>query len=870
LALGLLALACYRLVPLDMEVTYNLYYAAFGLSATMLIALGIRLNRPPYPWPWYLLFVGMLLLFVGDQMYGFYEIFLHEEAPFPSWADAAYLVGSAVNIASVVLLVRARNRRGERGALIDATIVATGVGVVSWVYLMEPRWADTTLTLMGRLVSISYPLVDVLILAVFARLLFAPGGRTTPFYFLCVALLSFTVSDVLYALTVAGDTYYIGNPIDYGWLLGNVLLASAALHPDMRTLSDPDNRPMRLTRRRMVLLAAASLLAPGVLAVEHTRGNEVDVPILVGGSVVLFLLSLLRMNGLLQTLSKNEARNNALLEATPDLMMRVDRDGILLDLRANGEHASYVSPGQIVGESLRNTMPPDLSAQMERSIAKTLDTGKMQALEYQMSASNGSQEEFEARLVASGPGEVLIVVRNVTERKELEEKLWRQATRDPLTGLPNRTVFLDRLEHALTRARRREEGVAVLFLDLDNFKVVNDSLGHATGDELLVKVGERLRRALRPSDTVARLGGDEFAVLLEDLDGGMGQAQWKARRTARRIAEALQPPFALGGHKMVVTASIGVAFPYREDLRAAEDLLKDADVAMYASKKKGRGSYQVFVPTMGESVRERLELEHDLRRAIDGGELSLQYQPWVDIATGEVRGVEALTRWEHPGRGLVPPSKFIPIAEETGLIVSLGGWILGEACRQAREWHQLCSDGPCPKVSVNLSVKQVEQPELIGEVAKALQENGLEPSVLELEITESVLMEDTTSAVATLQKLKNLGVKLSIDDFGTGYSSLSYLKRFPVDYLKLDRSITDGLEQDPKNVAIAEAAITLAHALGEKVVAEGVETQEQLDRLREMGCDLAQGYYFYKPLPGEAVWKAFSKTLGRSPGRIAG
>ena len=321
----------------------------------------------------------------------------------------------------------------------------------------------------------------------------------------------------------------------------------------------------------------------------------------------------------------------------------------------------------------------------------------------------------------------------------------------------------------------------------------------------------------------------------------------------------------MGSREVVVTVSIGIASNISSPGHG-EDLMRNADAAMYRAKHTGKARHEVFDPSMYERALERLEIEQDLRSAIEHGELSVHYQPKVELATGEVGGMEALARWEHPESGPIPPSKFIPIAEETGLIIPLGRWVLREACRQAREWHELYPDSPPLNVSVNLSTKQVEHPDLIEEVAETLREIGLDPGCLELEITESVLLEDTSSAIVTLTKLKGLGVELSVDDFGTGYSSLSYLKRFPIDYLKIDSSIIDGLERDPKNAAVAEAAITLAHALGQKVVAEGVRIEKQVGRLREMGCDFAQGSYFWEPLPSEAASEVFSKTPERETG----
>ena len=439
--------------------------------------------------------------------------------------------------------------------------------------------------------------------------------------------------------------------------------------------------------------------------------------------------------------------------------------------------------------------------------------------------------------------------REITERRVLEEQLTHQAFHDPLTGLPNRILFLDRLDLALVRTERREGKVAVLFMDLDNFKVINDSLGHEVGDRVLLAVAERLENVMEAEETVARFGGDEFTVLLEDV-----ASVSDAERVAERIAEALRAPFYLGGRERFVTTSIGIVLG-TSGREPPEELLRYADAAMYRAKASGRARHAVFDPSMNEKALERLELESDLRRALEREEFRVYYQPKVSFGSGEIIAMEALVRWEHPERGLVSPARFIPAAEEIDLIVPMGRWVLEEACRQARRWHDRFTDRLPLKVCVNLSGKQLRHRALVEEVEAALQETGLDPTALDLEITESVVMEDAPSTLATLQELKELGVNLAIDDFGTGYSSFSYLRRFPVDYLKIDRSFVDGLGKDPDDTALVSGIVSLAHSLGLKVVAEGVETAEQLARLRETGCEFAQGYYFSAPLPGGAASK---------------
>jgi diguanylate cyclase (GGDEF)-like protein/PAS domain S-box-containing protein len=480
---------------------------------------------------------------------------------------------------------------------------------------------------------------------------------------------------------------------------------------------------------------------------------------------------------------------------------------------------------------------------------RTNRSGEPFEMEYRLIARDGRTiwVRDEAVLVKDGDRPLYWqgVMTDVTERKALEERLRHQALHDQLTDLPNRTLLMDRLAHALVRAERRETKVAVLFMDLDNFKYVNDSMSHEAGDRLLVEVAERLRDCLRAEDTVARLGGDEFAILLEDLE-----REQEATAVAGQVAQALRMPILLDDREIFVTTSIGVAFgTCRED--RPEVLLREADVAMYRAKAGGKDNHAVYHPEMGELSSQRLTLEGDLRRALEREELKVYYQPEVLVETGKIVALEALTRWEHPEWGLLLPAEFAPLAEETRLIIPIGWWMLEEACRQVTEWQKLYPSDPPLAININLSARQFYDPDLVKRVAGVLDETTLDPGSLVLEITEGTAMEEALSTTATLGALKGLGVKLAIDDFGTGYSSLSYLMRFPVDVIKLDRTIVEGLGHDQGDSAIVSATITLAHALGLEVIAEGVETDEVAAELRALGCNFGQGYYWWTPQPAE-------------------
>jgi diguanylate cyclase (GGDEF)-like protein/PAS domain S-box-containing protein len=549
-----------------------------------------------------------------------------------------------------------------------------------------------------------------------------------------------------------------------------------------------------------------------------------------------------------------EARFKALVQNSSDVVTIVGADGTILG-QEGGSVAEVFGrlPAALQGARLAELLHPEDRPQVADLLRRLHERERnTEVVVWRVDHGNGTWRyvETHARNLLAEPAVRGIVLnsRDITARKTLEHELEHQALHDGLTGLPNRTLLADRLERALARTDRRLSRVAVLFVDLDNFKLINDSLGHEAGDQLLRAIADRLRAVARPSDTAARLGGDEFVLLLEDLADAD-----EAAGVAQRLASSLQAPLWLAGREVVVTASVGLAVRGAGQSCSADQLLSEADVAVYQAKARGKSQYAVFEPGMGQGAVERFELQADLRQALERQEFFLEYQPIVALDDQRIREIEALVRWRHPVRGVLLPDQFIGSAEETGLIVPLGRWVLETACRQARAWELRRPSVGGLTLSVNLSAREFAQPDLVASVRRILHETGFAPNRLKLEITESVLMRDGDATIETMRALKAMGIQLAIDDFGTGYSSLSYIKRFPIDTLKIDRGFVDGLGHDRQNTAIVANVVALAKTLSLNVTGEGVETTGQAGHLRQLGCDLVQGYLFARPLPAEEL-----------------
>jgi diguanylate cyclase (GGDEF)-like protein/PAS domain S-box-containing protein len=586
---------------------------------------------------------------------------------------------------------------------------------------------------------------------------------------------------------------------------------------------------------------------------------------------------LLRGRQALVDLRSANARSEAILRAIPDLLFEIDLEGRYLDCHTPRAELLGTSPEQLIGRTVREMLPPAAAQAWIEALQAADQHGFSTGRQFELPLPQGRlwfELSVSRKSGVDGAAPCFIVLsRDITERKDAERRIARLAYFDALTGLPNRQSFIDRVNREVERAEAANRRLGVLFMDLDGFKGINDTMGHSAGDQVLQSAAERLRQGLRASDLVsrgsnptadvelARLGGDEFTALIVDI-----ARPEDALAIAQRVLELMRQSFHVGGRQVLLTASIGIAV-YPEDGADGATLLKHADTAMYHAKDLGHDNCQYYSATLTELAMQRMELSASLRQALERAEFSLAYQPQIDAVTGRIVSVEALIRWQHPARGTVPPLEFIPLAEENGLIVPIGQWVLRTACGEAARWQV---DDRELRVAVNLSPLQFRDPDLVDVVREALAASGLAPHLLELEITESALMEDTSGTFATLSALHDLGVRVALDDFGTGYSSMGYLKRMPLSNLKIDRSFVDGLPHDADDYAIVRAILSLAKSLGLKVTAEGVETPEQARTLTKMACDVLQGYHFSKPVGAAEIAVMLNAAAVTSPAPVSG
>jgi diguanylate cyclase (GGDEF)-like protein/PAS domain S-box-containing protein len=887
LACGALGMFFYLLVPplKGNPVLLN----TIGMSSWIAVIVGIRRNRPSYSLPWWLFAVGFLLYWMGDvYTYSYPQLILHHEVPFPSIGDAIYLTVYPAQMLGLLLLVRRRNPQRNRNTLIDAAILTLGLSLLSWVLQIAPYLHDPTMGLLPKLVSVAYPLGDIIMLAAVIRLVLDSGRRRPAFYLVSASVVTLLVTDFAYGVMTLNNAFHHQLILDLGWTAYQLLWAAAALHPSMVSLQEPTSdhhREAKLTPLRLSLLAGASLIAPICILLKELRRGDLDLIVIICASIVLFGFVVMRMVDLVRQQERSvererllseekarltaeiqrrssEARFSSLVQHASDLITVVGPNAQIVYQSPSSERVLGYPPHELLGTRFDRLVAPEDAGRLLRLLADGSAYARRdgELIECTLRHHDGSLRQFEILHTNLLDDEhvqgIVLNARDISERKAFEEQLAHQAFHDPVTNLPNRALFVERVRHAIGRARREDSELGVIFLDIDDFKTINDSLGHGAGDAALIDVAKRLSDSIRSSDTAARFGGDEFVVLLEDLDNVQ-----TAVEVAERVLEDLRRPLTVAGKELVVRGSIGISILEGRSTASADDLIRDADAAMYIAKRDGKGGYRLFEPEMHAGVLARLELRADLQRALEGGQFELYYQPIVRLADGRVVGMEALLRWNHPERGLVAPEDFIPFTEETGLIVPIGRWVLREACRQAVAINRLQREGPPLYMCVNLSVKQLQHSDVISDVRDALTESELESSLLTLEITESMLIDDPEIAVTKLTELRALGLRIAMDDFGTGYSSLSYLSRFPVDIIKMDRSF---LRQGatPEALDLSSAVVALGSSLALEVVAEGIELDEQLRRLRDLGCELGQGFHFARPMESEHL---FDYLAGQTP-----
>ncbi len=824
------------------------------LAAVIITAAAARsAPRGAVQQAWRCMAFALALYFIGTVIAS--ASWLRGIDPYPGFADIFFSGFYLPLFIGVALLIRAAATRLPWVRLaLDGTIFVVGFGAFFWFLVIRPATQTVEVGLLKQVLSQAYLAANCLLLLALGVLQLVgvgnAGGRRIPLL-LIAGYATMFIGDIMWALAKVGGGYLPGGLQDVIYVVCYLPLAAAAceqLRGRATQAPAPESRVDLLAQS----LPYAAMLSAFAVLVYFARDDLGGPAALM--TIIVFALMLLLMVRQGITLREDaigreqratrlvEARYASLIANASDVIMIVAPDGGLRFASAACQRTFGLEPLDISGRNLLDLWAGDDREHLRAFLGELAmsSSGVFGPVELRLERGAGRQtlEIVGSNLTADPAVEGLALnFRNISDRKALEEQLRQLAFHDPLTLLANRNLFRDRVQHALALAQRGKHHIAVMFLDLDNFKNINDSLGHEAGDHLLRAVAQRLIQATRSCDTVARLGGDEFAILIE----GVGQKAG-VEYVAAVVIEALDAPFAIADMQVRVAASIGVALSAPED--AADALLSNADLAMYKAKAAGKGRYVVFEPQMQQALRERVQLETDISRALKAREFFLEYQPIIDLGTRSLLGVEALVRWRHPQYGVLQPARFIQVAEESGQIIELGRWVLLEACQELHRWRASVAGGAGLRIAVNVSGRHLQHGNLIQDVERALRMSELEPGNLVIELTESTIMHNTDANLERLQKLKALGVRLAIDDFGTGYSSLSYLHRFPIDILKIDRSFVGRLTSDDDGPELARAVVSLGETLGLDTVAEGIEFEEQVEALLALGCVAGQGFLF--------------------------
>jgi diguanylate cyclase (GGDEF)-like protein len=856
--------AAYYAVPSH----HVLLWGSIGWVSAIAVVIGIRRNKPRWRAPWMWIIAGILTFSAGDTTYNVIATTSGNPNPFPSWADFLYIVTYVLLALGLLGLARAGAASVDRTVALDVLIFTAAVGLLWWLFLIGPRLSNTSNSFLEQAISVAYPLGDVLLLTVAGRLFTVVRGSPAV-ALLIIGSAGTLVSDILYGYAQLHANWSIGGPIDLGWLVFYVSFGAAALTPSMADLTEPRVAAPREINGRHQLLYAVLLLIPLGVFIAEAGAHPAAVAVFL---TITFLLILARLYSAINSYRRVQVRGQGLRDVNAMLLSATDAEGVADALRQaveellpprtpfrvqlvvnNGGELFAGKPGPRARVADTRTLPDGLSEKLgdwELTLVCPLTVTGRPTGDPQIGAFLIATDEVWLGYLKMPMELVAAHAALAVERVDLTYS----AFHDSLTGLANRGLFTERIGQVLARAEADGTVVGVLFLDLDDFKVVNDSYGHEYGDRLLLAVAGRLTASLRPGDIAARLGGDEFAALV------VGPSSASVEAVASRVVSVLSEPFTIGDRVVSGSASIGVATS--EDNPDGQELLRQADVALYVAKHAGKGQWRRYETELHTEMVDRLELRAALDRGITKGELAVEFQPIVGLRTGVTAGFEALVRWDHPVRGRLLPDQFIDLAEDTGLVVPMGRWVIARALAEAAHWPDL--GGRAPYVAINVSGRQFRTPGFVTSVLYALDEAGLPPSRLMLEITESLLMPDDEQVWDDLVELRRAGVRVAIDDFGTGYSSLSYLRHVPLDALKIDRLFTATISTSAQQSALVEGIVRLAHTLGLEVIAEGIERPAERDMLARFGCRYGQGFLFSHPLSADAALE-WMRTAGGSP-----